>query len=173
VQPPDIRHALTMPDGTVVTIRPICSSDKDIELAFVRGLSPDSKYFRFLAPIKDLTPQMLERFVNVDYPAEMALIATIPANGGEREIGVARYASDAVAGATEFAVVVADAWQGKGIGRVLMRRLFDIARDAGVERMEGFVLKVNRKMLGLMRELGFAIDPVPGEAQLVRVGKDL
>ncbi|HSG65471.1 MAG TPA: GNAT family N-acetyltransferase, partial [Gammaproteobacteria bacterium] len=147
MRPPELKLDWATADGTVVTIRPITPADEAIELAFVGGLSADSRYLRFLAPIKNLTPRMLDKFINVDFPREMALIATIPSPQGEQEIGVARYALDDATGTAEFAIVVADAWQGQGIGRELLRQLFEIAQATGIGRMEGFVLKVNRKML--------------------------
>ena len=173
MRPPAIKHEWIADDGTVVTIRPIQEEDRDIELAFVRGLSPDSKYFRFLSTLKDLPPQMLDRFTQVDFPQEMALIATVAAASGEQEIGVARYAAGNTKGTVEFAIVVADIWQGHGIGRELLLRLFERAADAGHRGMEGFVLRINTKMLRLARELGFTINPYPGDPQLLRLAMDI
>jgi GNAT superfamily N-acetyltransferase len=68
--------------------------------------------------------------------------------------------------------VVADDWQGKGIGRELMQHLFVVAEDAGFERIEGAVLKANGNMLRFCRELGFQVSAYPGDAQLVLVAKD-
>lgn len=173
MQAPPIRHQWTADNGMQVTIRPITATDRDIELAFVRGLSPDSRYFRFLSTIKDLTPQLLDRFTQVDFPREMALIATIPTSTGEQEIGVARYAKGNAPGTVEFAIVIADTWQGQGIGRELLRHLFNVAEEVGHRRIEGVALKANTKMLRLARELRFEIDPYPGDASLVRLGKDI
>jgi acetyltransferase len=173
MQPPPVKYEWIHKDGTLVTIRPIRPEDREIELAFVRALSSNSKYFRFLSIVKDLSPQWLDRFTQVDYPREMALIATIPAETGEQEIGVARYAPGSSEDTVEFAVVVADDWQGHGIGRELLRHLFAEAEAGGHKRIEGIVLKENKKMLQLSRELGFAVSSYPGDAMLVHVVKDL
>ncbi|MGI9223104.1 MAG: GNAT family N-acetyltransferase [Woeseiaceae bacterium] len=173
MKPPAINYQWTTPDGTPVTIRPIQAEDRDIELAFVRGLSPGARYRRFFSTVKDLSPQLLDRFTQVDFPSEMAFIATVQAAGAEIEIGVARYAPGSVATIAEFAVVVADDWQGHGIGRELMHHLLVVAEDAGFEHIEGAVLKSNSQMIRFCRELGFAVKPYPDDAQLVLVAKDV
>ena len=173
MKPPAIEYSWTATEGTPVTIRPIQAEDREIELAFVRGLSSGSRFMRFFSTIKDLSPQLLDRFTQVDFPTEMAFIATVQTAGAEEEIGVARYAPGTDEGTAEFAVVVGDNWQGYGIGRELMRHLFVVAEDAGFERIEGAVLKANSNMIHFCRELGFAVSGYPGDAQLVRVTKDL
>jgi acetyltransferase len=168
-----MKHDWTASDGTRVTIRSIQPEDREIERAFVRDLSFNSKYFRFFAPIKDLAPQLLDRFTQVDYPREMAFIATIQAGMAELQIGVARYTPGSSEGTAEFAVVVADNWHGRGIGRELLRHLFGVAEDAGLTRIEGTVLRANTNMLRLCRELGFTVSQYPGDAKLVHIGKVL
>jgi len=173
MKPPSIDYQWTTADGTPVTIRPIQPEDREIELAFVRGLSSNSKYLRFFSTVKDLSPQLLDRFTQVDFPTEMAFIATVHSAGAEEEIGVARYAPGGTESTAEFAVVVADNWQGHGIGRELMRHLFIVAEDAGFKRIEGAVLKANSQMLRFCRELGFAISGYPDDAQLVLASRNL
>ena len=172
MRPPAIEYQWTAGDGTPVTIRPIQAEDREIELAFVRGLSSGSSFMRFFSLVKDLSPQLLDRFTQVDFPSEMAFIATVQSADGEVEVGVARYAPAGTESTAEFAVVVADEWQGKGIGRELMQHLFVVAEDAGFERIEGAVLKANGNMLRFCRELGFLVSAYPGDAQLVLVAKD-
>lgn len=173
MKPPAIDYQWTAADGTPVTIRPIQPEDREIELAFVQGLSSSSKYLRFFSIVKDLSPQLLDRFTQVNFPSEMAFIATVQTSGGEEEIGVARYAPGNTESTAEFAVVVADDWQGHGVGRQLMQHLFVVAEDAGFERIEGAVLKANSQMIRFCRELGFAVNAYPDDAQLVLVAKDL
>jgi acetyltransferase len=170
---PDYRDALVV-GGTRVTIRTICPADRDIEQQFVRGLSPSSRYYRFHTSLKELTPAMLERFTHVNYPDEMALIATIPEGAGESEIGVARYARYPGTDRAEVAVVVADAWQGKGIGARLLLDLRNLAREAGIRQFEASVLPGNKRMLELAQSLGFTVRsaPVPPDTTL-ELGKDL
>lgn len=173
MKPPAIDYQWKTADGTPVTIRPIQPEDREIELAFVQGLSTGSSYMRFFSLVKDLSPQLLDRFTQVDFPSEMAFIATIQSAGAEEEIGVARYAPGSAESTAEFAVVVADDWQGHGVGRELMQHLFVVAEDAGFECIEGAVLKANANMVRFCRELGFAINAYPDDAQLVLVSIDL
>lgn len=142
-------------DGTRVACRPIRPEDAAIEQAFVRGLSADSRYSRFMGEVSELTPEMLERFTHNHYPHDYALIVTRPGGAGEEEIAVARFISLDDPKRCEFAIAVADDWQHHGIGHRLMRVLMDHARAGGLRYMEGYVLATNRKMLHLMEALGF------------------
>ena len=144
-------------DGTDIIIRPIRPEDAEIEQEFIRGLSAESKYFRFMNSIHELSLEMLVRFTQIDYHNEMALVAINPDPKGEEEIGVARYMTNPDKKTCEFAIVVSDKWQGKGIARLLMQKLIDIARNRGLEIMEGQVLANNYRMLELMTSLNFQI----------------
>lgn len=171
MDPLRFRHTWTLDDGTDVTIRPIQPTDADIEQAFVRSLSPQSKRSRFFSPIKELSPSALRRFTQTNYPADMALIATIVDNGAEFEIGVGRFAPGSRPGTAEFAIAVADEWQGMGIATQLLRNLFDIANETGISEIEGFVMRENTGMLNLATDLGFVcLDHTP-DPQLTYIRK--
>jgi len=156
-------------DGTEIIIRPIRPEDAEIEQEFVRGLSAESKYFRFMNSVHELSLEMLVRFTQIDYHNEMALVAIFPSINGEEEIGVARYMTNPDKKTCEFAIVVSDKWQGRGIARLLMQKLIDIARNRGLEVMEGQVLANNFRMLELMTSLNFQIgnDPTDPGIKLV------
>jgi len=151
-------------DGARVGVRPIRPDDAAIEQEFVRALSSEARYNRFMADVGELSPEMLARFTRIDYPRDLALIAIeLPEDAGtpaaplrEREIAVARYVA-LPGGGCEFALVVADAWQGRGVGYRLMRALMRFAREGGLTHMHGLVLASNHKMLELMRALGFEL----------------
>ncbi len=147
-----------LPDGTDLVIRPIRPEDAEIEQAFVRNLSEAAKYFRFMMPLKELSQAMLARFTQIDYDREMALIAVIEQDGSDIEIAVCRYIINPDGKSCEFALVVADAWQHKGVGHKLMTMLMDVARAKGLDVMEGDVLTDNRDMLRLVSSLGFTIE---------------
>jgi acetyltransferase len=169
----DYRDALDIA-GTPVTIRTMQPGDRDIEHRFVRELSPMSRYYRFHSTLRELTPSMLERFTHVNYPDDMALIATVPEGNGEREIGVARYARYPDTERAEIAVVVADDWQGKGIATRLLLDLRGLAHAAGIRHLEANVMSGNKRMLTLARTLGFSIRPTAaGAGQEVELGKDI
>jgi acetyltransferase len=154
--PPELETTWQLPDGTDVIVRPIRPEDAEIEQDFVENLSAESKYFRFMQSMDKLTPMMLARFTQIDYDREMALVAVIKEHTAEaRILGVARYVSNPDKQSCEFALTVADEWQKKGIGRQLMHRLMAVARDRGIEIMEGEILSNNSKMLRLCERLGF------------------
>jgi acetyltransferase len=144
--------------GATLIIRPIRPEDAEIEQAFVRSLSPEAKYLRFMSTLKELTPSMLARFTQVDYDREMALIAVDTSTGREVQIGVARYVVNPDSESCEFAIVVSQDWQGHGLGRQLMLKLMDIARARGLKVMMGQILAANTRMLAMARALGFSVD---------------
>jgi acetyltransferase len=154
--PPELEEVWHLEDGTDVVVRPIRPEDAIIEKSFVENLSVESRYFRFMSPIHEVSRQMLARFTQIDYDREMALVAVTDEGSADAKIiGVARYVSNPDGQSCEFALTVADDWQGKGIGRQLMQRLMTFARDRGLEIMEGDVLSRNHKMLRLCQALGF------------------
>ncbi|KAA6186966.1 bifunctional acetate--CoA ligase family protein/GNAT family N-acetyltransferase [Thiohalocapsa marina] len=156
--PQHLIERVPLPDGTDLIIRPIRPEDAELEQSFVRGLSEQTKYFRFMQAIKELTPEMLVRFTQIDYDREMALVGVIEDGGQETEVGVARYMSRPGGDTCEFAIVVSDASSGRGIGARLMRSLMQNARNKGLRIMEGEVLTANHRMLALMKSLGFRIE---------------
>mgnify|MGYP001485520834 CR=1 FL=1 len=171
--PEDLVTTWRLADGSSVLLRPIRPEDADMEQEFVRNLSQSSRYFRFMNTVRELTPAMLIRFTQIDYDREMAFVAVREEGGPEVEIAVARYATNPDWQTCEFALVVADAWQSKGIGRRMLERLIDVARWRGLRTMVGHILAENQPMLGLCKKLGFAISDHPEDAVMKRVTLDL
>ena len=168
--PAHLAHRLQLKDGTDVTVRPIRPEDAESEARFVRELSDESKYFRFMNTFQELSQEMLVRLTQIDYHNEMALVAVRMDNGVEREqIGVVRYATNVDKRSCEFALTVADDWQGRGIGRQLMKDLMDVARTRDLETIEGQVLANNKRMLKLMATLGFESSVDPTDSSIRRV----
>lgn len=165
-------------DGTQVLIRPIGPEDAAREQAFVRGLSAESRHFRFMNTLSELSPQLLERFTHPDPRREIALVALVqdrgnappaqagPDQAGAEQVGVARCIQAAECGPGEFAIVVADRFQGKGLGHALMQELIDCARERGWPGIEGLILRNNHHMLELMHALGFEVTVSADDAQL-------
>lgn len=162
-----------LPDGTEITIRPIRPEDAEMVQEFVRNLSVEAKYFRFMNTLQELSQTMLARFTQIDYDREMALIAVTEENGKEVEIGVCRYAINPDGDSCEFALVVSDQWQHKAIGHKLMGSLMDAARARGLKTMEGEVLASNHNMLKLVATLGFAVATSVEDAAIKRVARSL
>jgi acetyltransferase len=155
--PDDASEAFEPVTGVSVTLRPLRPEDRDIEHAFVSGLSPETRHDRLLGGARVITREYIESLVNVDYSRDMAIAATAMLDT-EKLIGVARYVLDKDNESAEFAIVVADSWQGRGIGKRLLAKLIDVARGRGVKRLYGDVLGTNRPMLELVRKLGFTLE---------------
>jgi len=156
-----------------LTIRALQPEHADLEVRFGLALSQQSRYERFLGGGVKLTPELLARLVNVDFSRDAALIATVAFAESETPVGVARYALTDDDETAEIAVTIADAWQGCGLGRLLLDRVVDAARRNGVRCLTGDVLAANARMLALARRFGFRIEPHPEGATLRRIVKDL
>ena len=154
--------------GAPVTIRPLRPEDMDIEREFVTGLSPETRHSRLLGGAIKVTDAYLQRLTHLDWSREAALAAIVMLDDAETIIGVARYAIDATGEACEFAIVIADAWQRRGIGRRMLDKLIEVARRRGLRRMYGDTLATNDAMLRLLRRLGFSLQRHPDDATLTR-----
>ncbi|OYW39756.1 MAG: GNAT family N-acetyltransferase [Hydrogenophilales bacterium 12-61-10] len=162
-----------LPGGNDVIIRPIRPEDAELTQGFVKSLSAESRYFRFMDAVSELSPVALARLTQIDYTREMALLALTEIDGREVELGVARYAINPDGESCEFALVVNDQWQKQGIGHKLMGVLMDVARSKGMQTMEGEVLKTNQPMLKLVQGLGFRSEPHPEDDSVRRVAREL
>ena len=151
--------------GDVVTIRPIRITDTDMEAAFIRRLSPQSKRYRFLGGVKELSIGEVSRLCDVDGRHSMAFVATIRDDGRETEIGVSRYAPNSSSDVREIAVTVADDWQRKGLGTALMKQLIQSARSNGVKHLYSIALAENAGMRALAGELGMRASRDPSNPQ--------
>ncbi|HZZ93743.1 MAG TPA: bifunctional acetate--CoA ligase family protein/GNAT family N-acetyltransferase [Usitatibacter sp.] len=161
--PATLETQLELAGGEKLALRPIRPEDAALEMEFVDALSPESKRLRFQSAIRRLTPTMLARFTQIDYDREMALVAIESRDGRDREVAVARYIRLPDGRTCEFAIVLADAWQGRGLGPRIMGRLIEVARGAGLGAMVGHVLASNEGMLRMCEHLGFAIERDPDD----------
>jgi len=167
-------------DGIPWVLRPIRPEDAQPLQEFIRGLSERSRYMRFVSMMRELTPRMVSRYTQVDYHRELALVAATqvpnPANRGHpREVlvGFAHYLRNPDGRGAEYALVIGDDWQRRGLGRQLMTALIDAAREQGLEYIDGLVLSTNRPMLSLMTSLGFTNDADPEDPTMRRVWLNL
>ena len=126
------------------------------------NMSNRSVYLRFFRHIKQLTPDMLAKFTQIDYDREIALVAIDESHKNEQLLGVARVIGDPDGKTGEFAVVVGDPWHGQGIGAELLQRCLDIAKTMGFETIVGVVLRENSGMLAMGEKLGFEMIRYPG-----------
>ncbi|MBK7470416.1 MAG: bifunctional acetate--CoA ligase family protein/GNAT family N-acetyltransferase [Betaproteobacteria bacterium] len=176
--PAHLAEEVPLPDGQTYLIRPIRPEDADHLQTFVRSLSSESRYFRFISSAPEISPKALVRYTQIDYHRELALVAV--ANAAEpgaarteKIVGVARYLLNPGGDSAEFAVVVADDWAGRGLGSRLMNGICEVARNKGVQRIEGYILANNRNMLKLMRGLGFTISADPDDPSMRVAAKTL
>lgn len=159
--------------GQAVSLRPLRPDDAAIELAFVTGLSEFTRHNRLLGGAIRITDEYIRRLTDIDWNREAALAAVTMIGGHESLIGVARYIAPPGGRECEFAIVLADAWQGRGIGRRLMEMLLSAARRHGMQRMVGEILSTNHGMLRLVRRLGFSLARTPGDATVLAATLEL
>ncbi len=175
--PEDLSESWQLIHGYSISIRPLRQSDLDIEWAFVEGLSRPTRYNRLLGGAVNISRKYIEQLITIDYRRDMALAAVVMTESSEVLIGVARYVMEVGTGGEpapcEFAIVLADAWQGRGIGRHMMLKLIDVARGRGVPRLYGEVLSVNHGMLAMVKRLGFRLQTNPQDATVTRATLDL
>jgi RimJ/RimL family protein N-acetyltransferase len=169
VSPAKYTRKWTCRDGRHVTLRLIGPEDKPEEKFFIEGLSSESSRYRFFGTIKEVTPEMLKQFCDIDYEYVFAIMAEYESGNEKRNVGVGRLIIDPDMRNGEFAVVVADDFQNKGLGEKLLSILIDIGTEKKLKSIYGIVLKDNYKMLKLARRLNFIIKTSPSqETEVIR-----
>jgi GNAT superfamily N-acetyltransferase len=167
---------LTLRDGRQVVVRPVAAFDAHAEQDFVRSLSPASRLARFHVGLRELPPALLRAMTQVDHRQHVAIVAEALDAADDEALMVAdaRYVRGVEAPQeAEFAIAVADAWQGRGLGRALLQHLARHAARHGVTRLWGDVRGANAGMLALTAALGGEFGDSPHGADLVRVGFSL
>jgi len=145
-------RTLTLDDGTVFPVRTIRPDDASALQRFHGRLSERSIYLRFFGSMKELSDEKARYFAHTDSVDHFALVALDPDEPDEI-IAVTRYDREAGSDRAEYAALVEDLWQGRGVGISLTRRLIHVARDRGVRRFYALVMNGNRGMLRLLRSL--------------------
>ena len=143
---------------TEVLLRPIRPEDEEMEYGLIEGLSEQTSRFGFFRVIRELSHNDLIRFCNIDYDREMAIIAELSEGGKRREIGVGRLILEPGRKRGEFAVVVADEYQGKGLGTKLVDMLIGIAQEKGLEGIYGIIHSEDERMIRLCEKMGFRLE---------------
>ncbi|HET8523375.1 MAG TPA: GNAT family N-acetyltransferase [Thermomicrobiales bacterium] len=147
------RGQITLPEGRVIVYRPIEPSDQEALQRFHRRLSDQTVFFRFFGPLRELSTARAVYFTNVDGYNRFALVALDPDQPGDL-IAVARIDREPGTNRAEYAAVVVDEWQGRGLGFALTKCLIDAARARGIKCFYAIVLPENLRMLNLLRDLG-------------------
>lgn len=169
--PAELIDVVQLTGGRRVVIRPVLPQDEGLTTAFFGNLTEPARYDRFMSPMRNLSPELIKRFTSIDYSDHLALVAEVFEGGQEIAVAEARYVLGKDRSTAEFAVSVADAWQGQGLAKRLLATLLCRASTAGVQKMVGETLATNDRMLHLARKAGFTIRRSPDVRGLMLLEK--
>jgi acetyltransferase len=164
---------LTLQQGQRVIVRAIRPDDAKRLQSAVRALSDESRYFRFMGALPELSPRLLEIATHPRAGRELQLVAAVGEGADETIVAGARYSSEAGSTECEFAIAVIDEWQGAGLARRLLELLMQSASRHGFAQMEGYILASNHRMLRLAKRLGFVSVESPEGPTVRKVRCDL
>lgn len=168
----NIAGSVALPAGELATIRPVAADDGQAMREFIRGLSPSSRYFRFMMGVRELSDEALQRFTHPRRDSEAVLVAVVPDAGViDRIIGMAQYVADDDGRSCEFALVVDDAWQRRGLGYRLLAELSDVAMRAGLSSIHADVLADNHSMRRLAEKTGCELRHNPAAPFVLRLSR--
>jgi acetyltransferase len=171
--PAELEHAWQAPGGPPLVIRALRPDDLEREMAFIRGLSQQSLYQRMQYSAREVSEASAIRLLELDYVNSLAIAGIDRANGLDEIVGVSRYARIDGTDRAECAIVVADGWQGRGLGTELMRSLGLAARARGILALVGLSLADNRRIAAWARQFGCAAATEPNSGGLLQVTLDL
>ena len=154
-------------------LRPLRHDDLERERAFIEGLSAQTLYLRLQYAANHASERDLQRLLDLDYYDRLAIAAIAAGPDGDRIVGVSRYARIDATRRADCAIVVADAWQGRGLGSELMRSLVAAALERDVDCFEGTTLAENGRIAEWARRFGFAVRTQPNSGGLLLVQLDL
>jgi len=160
------RH-VTLLDGEKVLIRPLAADDAVLYPDFLRDVTADDLRLRFFAPMKEVSPDLIDKLIHYDPATAMAFIAIAEASG--KLLGVVRLHDDPGGKSAEFAILVRTHMKGHGLGWLLMKHMIANAKAKGLQIVRGQVLGENRTMLQMCGELGFHIADDPEERGVKQV----
>jgi acetyltransferase len=155
--PEKYSKAVLLKSGQVTRLRPIRPEDEPMMVKLFDKLSRESLYFRFFGFVPTVTHDFLTRLTHIDYDREMAIIAVVEEAGIEKMVGVVRIISDAWGESAEYAIAVADDWQGLGLGSQMTDFIIEVAQEMGIKKLIANVMSANKGMLGLFRKKGFNV----------------
>jgi GNAT superfamily N-acetyltransferase len=156
-----------------VTVRFVEPRDAEALQNYFRALTSRSRYSRFLGAARELAPSVLEDFIHVGEADRFTVVATMLVDGREIIVGEARYAFDSETTSIEFGLSIDDRWQGRGIGKALLKNIECRAASFGAEHLFGDTLRSNDAMIALARKAGYAFTNSPGDWKLTRFQKDI
>jgi GNAT superfamily N-acetyltransferase len=157
-------------DGTRIVFRPVVPEDKELLQIGLEGMSAESRYRRFFAPIQQFSEEQLTYLTDIDYHDHFAWIGLLADSAGTEGVGVGRWIRDPNnPESAEAAVTVVDHWQGKGVGSALLVVLARSAIERGVKRFTMEVLGENEPMMALLQGVGAIVDRRDGGVVFLHV----
>ncbi len=153
--PVHLYKEVELKDGTKAIVRPIKAEDESLIAALLGRCSERTISLRFFQRAIDLRHDNLVRFCQIDYDRELAFVCVVKEGDEEKIVADVRLSKDPDGTDAEMAILVEDAWQGKGVGKALCSYAIEVARDLGVKRIWMDILRINTYMLGLSERLGF------------------
>jgi acetyltransferase len=170
--PEEYVETVHLPDSTPVLLRPIKPEDEPLWFDLLGSCSRESIYMRFRYMFHWQSHDVASRYCFIDYDREVAIVAEISENGKRKLLGVGRMVADPDHEVVEYAILIADAWQSKGLGGILTDYCMKIAGHWGMKRIVAQTTADNHRMIAVFRKRGFDITQDP-ETSLVEVGKSL
>jgi acetyltransferase len=158
---------VTLRDGERVLLRTLRPEDAALYPDFLANVSHEDLRLRFFAPLRQLSPEMVDRLVHYDPAKAMVFIAIDRASG--RMLGVVRLHEDEGGASGEFAIIVRTRLKGHGLGWRMMQHMIANAKDKGLKSVRGQVLAENVTMLAMCEQLGFHISDDPVERGVKQV----
>ncbi len=159
----------TMPNGLTLLLRPIKPEDAPLVAEMHNSISEEAFRGRFFHAVRNASPGMHIRQCSIDYDRDMGIVAETSEHDKRKIIGIGTLGADPGQKSGEYAVLIHDDYQGRGLGYKLVDILIGIAREKGFEEIYGFVLKTNRRMLEVCRKLGFAVEGLPDGLNRVKL----
>jgi acetyltransferase len=144
-------------DGRTVLLRPIKPEDEPLWMEMFQNFSEESIRFRFFQIIKDTPHETRVRYCNIDYDREIAIVPELTEDGSKKILGVARVSIEPNRKAGEIAFIVADPWQGLGLGTKVVDYALEICRDMKLESIYAIMLPDNHRAINLVKKMGFTI----------------
>lgn len=167
--PEQYRKTVTL-DGLEIFLRPIKPTDDELLVEMFNSLSKETIHLRFFSTLKYMPKEQLEKFTHIDYEHQMAIVALVHKDGREAMVAVGRYTLEQdEPGAAEFAIVVQDDYQGRGIGTAVLRHLAHVAKLQGVRLIVGYIMNENTRMFSVLKRSGLIMTRKNWDRGITRV----
>jgi acetyltransferase len=168
--PEQYKKSFCLVDGTEISLRPIKPTDDELMIELFKSLSKETIHLRFFSTLKYMPKEQLEKYTHIDYEKQMAIVALVRENRRERMVAVGRYnLLEEEPDVAEFAIVVQDACQGRGIGTEVLRHLAHVAKLQNVRVIVGYIMSENTRMFAVLKRSGLKMSIKNWDRGITRV----